>query len=115
MLTNHHRSWRTFLLFVAGILACVYALSVLAYVQSIPDIGLRCAYSPVVNVVDPNFLRGDAPSPMALRECTIVELGGRPVDTWPQLLRALLALRVEPVQATDPPEKGAHTHIRCGS
>jgi transcriptional regulator with GAF, ATPase, and Fis domain len=41
-------SWRKVQLLVAGVLVCIYALAVLAYVRSTPDIGIRCAFKPVV-------------------------------------------------------------------
>src|SRR5262245_16235568 len=108
--------WRQALLVLAGGLVCTYALAVLWYVHSIPDIGLRCAFSPVINNVDPNFLRTEGHEPPTdLREHTIVALGGGPVETWPQFLRMLRALRDQPVQKVDPPEGAAgFSHVRRG-
>lgn len=95
-------------------LACIYALSVLTYVQLIPDIGLRCAFSPTVIQVDPNFLRDPSPRPAAdLLNCTIEQIGTRTVQTWPEVLRALTELRRLPVQATDPSDPGPSlSHIQ---
>ncbi len=43
-----HPSWPKAFLILGGALACTYALAVLVYVPSTPDIGFRCAFSPVV-------------------------------------------------------------------
>ena len=40
---------------LASCFVCGYALSVFAYVLALPDIGLRCAFSPVVNRSDPAY------------------------------------------------------------
>src|SRR5438046_1078452 len=94
--------WSKAVLLVTGVCICTYAISILWYVQSIPEIGLRCAFSPVVNNVDQRFVcPTEGLPPPELRECAIVKVGGQPVETWPQLLRTLLMLRDTPVEAED--------------
>src|SRR5439155_326618 len=114
MLSTSKETWRRkALLLLTGGLVCLYAVSVLWYVQTIPDMGLRSAFSPIINHVDRTFLRDEegAPPPN-LRDCVIVQIGEHSVDTWPQILRALSALRQAPVQADDPTRVEGLTHIR---
>jgi transcriptional regulator with GAF, ATPase, and Fis domain len=86
--------WRKALLVVAGILVCFYALSVLWYVQSIPDIGIRCAFGPAAKRVYPRYLRVATENDRVPREGdVIVKLGAKDVEIWPQLLRGLIDLR----------------------
>src|SRR5713101_927698 len=84
--------WRKSLLGLAGILVFLYAVSVLWYVVSIPDIGLRCVFSTKVNRLYPRYLvheeSGLDPEPGD----TVLQLGDRPIDTWPQWLRTLTDL-----------------------
>jgi transcriptional regulator with GAF, ATPase, and Fis domain len=93
--------WRQALLFGAGILACVYAGIVLCFVPLTPDIGFRCAFTPVVKQVFPSneqtFPRvGD----------TIVQVGSyswssSPTETklWAQIqLLRELNLREQPLE-----------------
>src|SRR5436190_23461679 len=83
-------------LILVGILVCIYAMAVLWYVQSIPDIGLRCAFDPSVKSVYESYLRsGDGQFQSPEPGDTIIQLGSIPVETWPQLLRALLAMRYQ--------------------
>jgi transcriptional regulator with GAF, ATPase, and Fis domain len=112
--TAAQKWWRQALLVLAGVCSCAYALGVLWYVQSTPDIGLRCAFSPVINRVDPSFLRTEGRLP-DLRGHTIVKLGGQPVQTWPHLLRLLRTLRDQPGQVIGPERPGAGlSHVRRG-
>ena len=74
---------------LASCFVCGYALSVFAYVLSLPDIGLRCAFSPVVNRSDPSYAPKGQSWP-DLRDYTILQLGDQKVESWPQLLRVLL-------------------------
>jgi transcriptional regulator with GAF, ATPase, and Fis domain len=92
---------RRFLILFAAALVCSYAAGVLWYVRAVPDIGLRCAFTPVVLDVDPDFLdlqgRGEKREELAasLKGKTIVEVAGHKVSTWPQMLRVLADLRPE--------------------
>src|SRR5205085_963059 len=80
----------------------LYALGVFGYVLDSPDIGLRCAFAPVINHVDDSFasLHGSAPAPQV--GDTITQLGTQKVETWPELLRAQAHLRRAPVEAAYP-------------
>jgi transcriptional regulator with GAF, ATPase, and Fis domain len=106
-------SFRKGLLVLSGVLSCGYAVCVLLYVQAMPDVGLRCAFSPEVDHVEvnrvfPGYLRtrpqpiasqaGGVPhepeSEVALPAAgdVIVQVGDRRVSNWPRLLRALIDL-----------------------
>jgi transcriptional regulator with GAF, ATPase, and Fis domain len=89
--------WRKAILAVAGVCICLYAISVLWYVQSIPDIGLRCAFGPAVKRVYPRYLRfvpeQDHSEHAPKEGDVIIRLGARDVEIWPQLLRGLIDLR----------------------
>jgi transcriptional regulator with GAF, ATPase, and Fis domain len=92
---------RRLLIVVAGVLVCGYAAWVLAYVRSTPEIGVRCAFSPVVNLFYPEFLYPPDQEPLRPGDL-IVRLGNRRVDNWSQLLQKLIELRGEPAEPAGP-------------
>ena len=85
-----------------GAFVLLYALSVFGYVLHSPEIGLRCACAPIINHVDDSFayIHGSEPAPQV--GDTITQLGSQKVETWPELLRAQVNLRREPVEADYP-------------
>jgi transcriptional regulator with GAF, ATPase, and Fis domain len=108
---------RRLVLFLAALFVCANAVAVLGYVLVTPDIGVRCAFSRVVNDFSPTFLEPNDQDPIQVGD-TIVQLGDHPVENWPQLLRRLLELRNEPAEPGDPHEEsGDHprrTLLRYG-
>jgi transcriptional regulator with GAF, ATPase, and Fis domain len=107
---------RHLLIITAAILVCVYALGVFWYVLSIPDIGLRCAFTPVVNRAYPSFIFSRPGEPVPQLVGTVVEqIGSHPVESWPRILYVLVNFRDEPTTdladaaALDDP---ALTHVR---
>src|SRR5437762_6378297 len=114
VLTAFPASWRKLLLILAGIGAGLYALTVLAYVQSNPDIGLRCAFHPTVLLAHPEYARTDngrfrPPQPGD----RIVQVGDRPVESWPELLKALVVLRKAESVAVNSLEEAERQHATC--
>lgn len=107
---------RRLLIVCAGTLVCLYALSVLAYVLSIPDIGLRCAFTPEVNRVYREFLHDpDDPRGAKLVGDRIVRIGDHRVATWPEVLHALIDLRTDASTVVDDETAllaQEHTHVR---
>jgi transcriptional regulator with GAF, ATPase, and Fis domain len=91
---------RRSLIVVAAFLVVGYAIGVLGYVSSTPEIGIRCAFTPVVNYFFPEFLYPPDQEPLHPGD-TIVRLGNRPVDNWSQLLQTLIGLRAESAEAGD--------------
>jgi transcriptional regulator with GAF, ATPase, and Fis domain len=88
---------RKFSMSLAGALAGLYALWVLWYVHSTPDVGLRTAFSPEIRRVEPNALfQEEGRSETPIGGDRIVRISGRPIKTWPQLLHALRDLNHEP-------------------
>ncbi len=79
----NHRFW----IASAAVLSLIYGLSVLAYVLLAPDIGIRCAFTTVVNHFYPQFLDPSVPDqePMEPSD-TIVQLDSTPIKNWPDLL-----------------------------
>src|SRR3954468_24567775 len=77
----------------ASVFVCAYAAGVLGYVLVTPEIGIRCAFTPVVNHFYGDFLYPPASyedDPRLLRQDDrIVEVGGQPIENWPQLLRKM--------------------------
>src|SRR5437870_1876171 len=72
---------------LAAAFVTLYAAGVFGYVLSIPDIGLRCAFTPVVNRVYRDFLYPDAGEPGArIVGDTITQIADQKVDSWPQVL-----------------------------
>jgi transcriptional regulator with GAF, ATPase, and Fis domain len=90
---RHLRSRRG-LLGLAGVLGFAYALGVLWYTESVPDLGLKTAFSPIIKavprevVVEPGGL---APQKMDV----VLKVGDRDIPTWPDLLQAPLKLQAE--------------------
>jgi transcriptional regulator with GAF, ATPase, and Fis domain len=86
---------------IAGAFVCAYAAWVLGYVLIHPEIGVRCAFTPVVNHFYPEFLypEGQPPEKRLQEGDRIVELAGRPVENWSQYLRRLSRLRDEPTES----------------
>src|SRR5690348_10025589 len=69
----------------ASLLVCAYALSVLFYVLSAPELGVRCAFSTDVNHFYPEFLYAEGP--VELREGDrILQVADQPTEGWSQLL-----------------------------
>jgi transcriptional regulator with GAF, ATPase, and Fis domain len=87
------RAW----IIVAAFLVGSYALGVLGYVLATPEIGVRCAFTPIVNYFYPEFLYPPGQEPLREGD-VIVEVGGQPVENWSQLLRKMILLN------TDEPE-----------
>ncbi len=79
---------RQALLFLAGLLVCIYALAVLFYVQAIPDIGLKSIFSPVVKGV-PRFCHGRQPQ----EGDKVVRVGDFAIHTWADLLASPFEVR----------------------
>jgi transcriptional regulator with GAF, ATPase, and Fis domain len=81
------------LLILAGIGAFLYAVIVLLYVQSIPDIGLRSAFSPKIRGL-PRAVDGVLPGNRVLQEGDeVVKVGDIAIETWADLLNAPFHLR----------------------
>jgi transcriptional regulator with GAF, ATPase, and Fis domain len=99
-------SWRKTLLVVAGVLVFGYAVAVVCYVPSTPDIGIRCAFTPVIKQVT---LPPDKDGPVVDDELLQVGNYRFPDKAQPQfwaqvqLLRRLIVLRGGPPPDTDPP------------
>jgi transcriptional regulator with GAF, ATPase, and Fis domain len=89
--------WRRLLFALLGLFACLYALWVLWHAHSLPDVGLRSAFDPVVRRFDGRCAEiGGRMAEVPQPGDRIVSVGGRVVETWPQLLQAILALRSDP-------------------
>jgi transcriptional regulator with GAF, ATPase, and Fis domain len=72
---------------------CVYALAILWYAQSLRDLGIRSAFTPVVKHIYPQYLvetpDGIVPRPDDL----IIEVGSDRVTSWPDLVWAPIHLQ----------------------
>jgi transcriptional regulator with GAF, ATPase, and Fis domain len=60
--------------------------------MTLPDIGVRSAFAPVVNGFDEHFLYPTNQSPLKSGD-RILAIGDKEIEDWPQLLRRLVALR----------------------
>ena len=79
----------------AAVVVFGYALSVLGYVMFTPEIGIRCAFTPVVNHFYKEFLYPTDQEPLCPGD-RIVQVGDHPIDDWSQLLRELSNVRRTP-------------------
>ncbi len=96
-----HKSARCRLAIVAAtLLVFAYAGGVIGYVMTTPDIGVRCAFTPVVNHFNRDFLfRADASDPDGLDgDDEIVRIGGVDVSNWAQILHELNVLWGKPFE-----------------
>jgi transcriptional regulator with GAF, ATPase, and Fis domain len=95
MLSQHKSTRRRVAIVAATVLVFAYACGVIGYVMMMPDIGLRCAFTPVVNYFNPAFLyRADASDQEGLDgDDEIVSIGGENVSNWAQILHELNELR----------------------
>jgi transcriptional regulator with GAF, ATPase, and Fis domain len=75
-------------------LVILYALAVLWYVQSVPDLGLKSAFSPVVKQVSREVVV-DLPGEQPRQGDRVVRVGDRTIATWPDLLLAPLQIKAE--------------------
>src|SRR5262245_9128594 len=75
------------LILLAAILVCAYAIGVFSHVSTTPDLGLRFAFSRIVNRVYPEFLVVSEDEPVPdLQDAQIVQIGEHHIEIWPQLL-----------------------------
>ncbi len=118
------RARRRLLIVVVALLVCAYALAVLGYVVVTPEIGVRWAFTPIVNHFYSQFL--DPPDQAPLREGdTVVAVAGHPVENWSQILRrvehlpdeagakaqATRTLLAEALAHERPPHRAERTHL----
>jgi transcriptional regulator with GAF, ATPase, and Fis domain len=74
---------------VAGSLACVYAVAILWYVQTLPDLGIRSAFTPTVKYFYPQYLAFNEDETRSPRtDDRIVRVGNEAIPRWPALLRS---------------------------
>jgi transcriptional regulator with GAF, ATPase, and Fis domain len=102
---------------LAGLFVCFYAAGVFWYVLWVPYLGLRCAFTPVINQVTDGFVRvPEGQEEPALDGCAVVQVGDAPVKNWGGLLRALSRLRDEAPAEVDAfpaaAAAGGPTHVR---
>jgi DNA-binding NtrC family response regulator len=79
---------------VATGLVCAYALGVLSYVLATPEIGVRCAFTTEVHNFFPEFLYPTGQASLQIHD-QIVQVGGRRVHSWTELMRQVQVLRHE--------------------
>ncbi|MGH7171352.1 MAG: hypothetical protein ACRELG_13840 [Gemmataceae bacterium] len=116
MLLQRKIARRRLAIVAAAVLVFAYAGGVLSYVMLTPDIGVRCAFTPVVNHFNPDFLfRADLPDAEPLDgDDEIVRIGGQDVSNWAQILNALKLLRNnqgEPGTEEDLRANSGKTHL----
>jgi transcriptional regulator with GAF, ATPase, and Fis domain len=106
---------------MAGLLVFAYAGGVLCYVMLTPDIGVRCAFTPVVNQFNddflPDFEKESTEEPRLQGDDEIVQIGDQPVTNWAQILRELVRLRQptgEPGTKADLDPRSGKTHLILG-
>jgi transcriptional regulator with GAF, ATPase, and Fis domain len=119
MLLQRKGARRRLVIVAATVLVFAYAAGVLSYVMIMPDIGVRCAFTPVVNHFNEHFFFASA-SPNAgspSGEDEIVSIGGKEISNWVQILHELNVLRrteVEIGTTDDLREDSGKTHLMVG-
>lgn len=91
---------------LAAVLVCGYAIGVMAYAQSVPDIGIRCAFTPVVNRFNPEFRYPPDQDPLQPYD-RVIKLGDQSIQNWPEIQRYLLRAksRVSEIPKVENPEE----------
>ena len=79
---------RRSLLFAAGIFSCIYALTVLASVPFLPDLGLRTLFDSSLRGIAPGFLVASVGDAVPGEGDDVTQVGNLPVRVWPDLLKA---------------------------
>jgi DNA-binding NtrC family response regulator len=74
----------------------IYAAGLLSYVILTPEIGVRCAFTPIVNHFYPEFRALEADEPLTEGD-KITAVAGQRVETWSQMLRSIDAARTWPL------------------
>lgn len=95
----HHKSrisnllsHRVFII-LTGALVLAYAIAVLGFVWSIPEIGIDSNFRGTVSRIDRDFVREKSPGPpVDLTGWTIIQVADEPVDTWPHWVRKVREL-----------------------
>ncbi len=85
---------RHLLIVTVAILVCAYAAAVLGHVVLTPDLGIRCAFTTVVNQFDPVFLYKEDGAGLRPGD-TILQVGSRPIRSWVDLVRTQIDLKKE--------------------
>ena len=75
-------------------------MAVLAYILFTPEIGIRCAFTPVVNQFYSEFLYPQTQQPMRSGD-RIIQIGDQPIENWSQLVRKLGESRDASAEAGD--------------
>ncbi len=82
----HQLGLRRCLLILAAVLVCAHAIGVLAYILSMPDLGLRSAFGKEIRT-KPRFFQPDQPGGLTPRGGDeVVQVADEPIDSWPELL-----------------------------
>jgi transcriptional regulator with GAF, ATPase, and Fis domain len=79
-------------LILAGISVCLYAISVLLYVQTLPDLGLRTVFSPILKT-KPRYSVPGSEGLQPREGDTVLMVGDIPIRTWADLLTVPLDLQ----------------------
>ncbi len=101
MLLERKSARRRLAIVASTILVFAYAAGVLSHVMMMPDIGVRCAFTPVVNSFNEHFFFEPA-SPNAKPpsgDDEIVRIGGTDVSNWAQILHQLNVLERRDIEA----------------
>jgi transcriptional regulator with GAF, ATPase, and Fis domain len=86
---------RRFFLWLVGVLVCAYALAVLYYVSSVPDLGLKTIFGPAIKDYAKGYVLAGPENILPEPGDVVIRVGSRPIRTWPDLLNAPSALQKE--------------------
>ncbi len=100
---------RRLAILAATALVCAYAVGVNSYVMLTPDIGVRCAFTPVVNQFHSEFLFQPDAQPLQ-GDDTIVQIGDQDVSNWAQILHEMVELRRKKGEPGTEADLDLHSH-----
>ena len=88
--------WTRGLIVLTALLLGGYVFGVLWHAQGVPEIGFQFSFRPIIEHVDSIYLDPAFGGRDELRGATVIQVGDRNVETWPQLVRALEGLEQVP-------------------
>src|SRR5437879_2835138 len=108
---------RKLLLCLLGVSSLIYAFAVLAYVYTVPDIGVRTAFDTTVKKFDGQCAPITGKDPVRLQDRDRIDsLGGASTKTWGHLLQSLNSLsRSAPAHADSLAQAGEANYVKVSS
>lgn len=94
-------SWVHVAIILSAVMLAGYVAGVLWHVQGVPEIGFQFSLRPRIDQIDVQQIDPAYVGVESLIGATVVQVGDQPVQTWPQLVRALESLEGQQFSDTE--------------